>query len=594
MSAFFLDIPHIADPIVFRLSLRDLKNCRLVNHAWHDALIYLQWVDAVLLRKLIPRNFPTVDKWPYADKRQSPEHDQILLKRAQYFHALSMYGTSSLPLLAGCTNLEELCYVVEHGLPSTGNSSAAPSSVINNHKQNSGTLRDQGLDDLAKLVLRNPHLGAISIQNVRIDTNDNVSELLQFIKFLDHFPGITGFYLGINPESLTRQHPQMEKTLLTVLDHRLNLVSSLHVRSLQICRRGCRRADRGLSAPAEGKEAAFWRPMPSLHNEQYMRMEQDQSLSVIENNGHLELVLPRTILSDTGFRLRHYPAVQSLSCREMLEDGGKQFLEDLPRHLTGLQELNMDWEHASEENLSEFVYGGLQPSSVSIRHLDPGLYMLWLRRIFAYAPNPIYSPPSYFLRNSLVRLSILGGNCLELSYVLELLVHGPALKHLDVHRIAVTGEEPRVFLPWACQLRTLNVGLGGTTGELRGMAVMNRVKSLMERVAEQTQLEELTIHFDYQKQLSGRVKFPGSVLCLYEEHGFTQFVNLIRLESFTMLGIDECIERDAVEWMAQQWPRLRFLGLPYSDMAKDDYENSVLEYWPTNLKPHVELMEHWY
>ncbi|KAF9375749.1 hypothetical protein CPB97_011258 [Podila verticillata] len=322
-------------------------------------------------------------------------------------------------------------------------------------------------------------------------------------------------------------------------------------------------------------------------------MEQDQSLSVIENNGHLELVLPRTILSYTGFRLRHYPAAQSLSCREMLEDG-VQFLASLPKCLTGLQELDMDWEHASEGNLCEYVHGSLQPLSVSIRHLDPGLYMLWLRRIFAYASTLIYSPPPYFLRDSLVRLSILGSNCLGLSYMLELLTHCNTLQHLDLHRIAVTGYEPRVFPPWTCQLRTLSVGLGGTTGELRGMGVMNRVKSFMERVAEQTHLEELTIHFDYQKQLSGRINFPGSVLCLYEEHGITQFANLIRLQSFTMLGIDECIERDAVEWMARQWPQLRFLGLPYLDVAKDNYEDNVLEYWPTNLKPRVELMEHWY
>ncbi|KAF8949887.1 hypothetical protein BGZ52_004458 [Haplosporangium bisporale] len=159
---------------------------------------------------------------------------------------------------------------------------------------------------------------------------------------------------------------------------------------------------------------------------------------------------------------------------------------DLPKCLTGLQEQDMDWEHVSGGSQFKYVHGSLQPSSVSIRHLDLGLYMLWLRRIFAYASTLIYSPPPYFLRGSLVRLSILGGNCLGLSCVLEVLTHCTTLQHLDLYRIAVTGDEPRVFPPWACQLRTLNVGLGGNTGELRGVAVMNKVKLFMKRVVEQT------------------------------------------------------------------------------------------------------------
>lgn len=58
------------------------------------------------------------------------------------------------------------------------------------------------------------------------------------------------------------------KTLWAVLDHRLDLVNDQHVHS-------CRKADRGLNAPATGAESDFWCSTSNIHKEQHMRMDQD-------------------------------------------------------------------------------------------------------------------------------------------------------------------------------------------------------------------------------------------------------------------------------------------------------------------------------
>ncbi|KAG0335367.1 hypothetical protein BG000_007553 [Podila horticola] len=104
----------------------------------------------------------------------------------------------------------------------------------------------------------------ISIQNVGVEINDHVEELWKFVKFLDKFPGITGFYSGFSLESLIRRHLILPKTLWAVLDHRLDLVNDQHVHS-------CRKADRGLTAPATGAESDFWCSTPKIHKEQHMR-----------------------------------------------------------------------------------------------------------------------------------------------------------------------------------------------------------------------------------------------------------------------------------------------------------------------------------
>lgn len=51
MSAFFLDILHIADAIVSLLLPSERLACLCVNSAWCDALVPIYWRDVVLFRK---------------------------------------------------------------------------------------------------------------------------------------------------------------------------------------------------------------------------------------------------------------------------------------------------------------------------------------------------------------------------------------------------------------------------------------------------------------------------------------------------------------------------------------------------------------
>ncbi|KAG0028068.1 hypothetical protein BGZ81_005022 [Podila clonocystis] len=54
---------------------------------------------------------------------------------------------------------------------------------------------DTGLQDLAKLISMNPHLYAVSIENVAMSCEAVATEYNRFVDFLDKHPAITNIYL---------------------------------------------------------------------------------------------------------------------------------------------------------------------------------------------------------------------------------------------------------------------------------------------------------------------------------------------------------------------------------------------------------------
>ncbi|KAF9290908.1 hypothetical protein BGZ74_000449 [Mortierella antarctica] len=184
MSAFFLDILHIADAIVSLLLPSERLACLCVNSAWCDALVPIYWRDVVLFRK-------------------------------------TKASRLNLVLESECTNLTELYVVVE--ILKTKPSSAID-NVVGSGDLTSTSPPDQRLDDIAIIVARNPHLRALSIDNVEVYTDGDLDELLRFVKFLNSYPGITGFYVGLRRVYGRLEHLRLAKTLQAVLDHRLDLL----------------------------------------------------------------------------------------------------------------------------------------------------------------------------------------------------------------------------------------------------------------------------------------------------------------------------------------------------------------------------------
>lgn len=461
MKILFLDIPHIADAIFSALSPTDRWSCLLVSRA----LVPVYWRDVVLFsRKWIEVNPPLKPKWIDNGNLPLLAPHQALMRNARYIRALSCNGTSTLPLLASfeCTNLVELCFVVddpEEIVEILESSSVSPSG------QHQTVQGGQGLNQLAQYVVCNPHLRAISVENVTLNNDEDMGEVLRFVKFLDSIPSITSFHLGFREEEENpTSHPDFQKTLVTILNQRLDLIQSSSVHSLQLCRgripegqklvtgRG-RKGGEKVGSDLWSAEYGF---LPD--DERFVRMGQNRSLAILENNGLLELVLPSVMMvGSRPFRLRCYPSVRSLSCREMIGDSAAQFLRDIPTCLPALQKLDVDVQNPQVNVLSAFFQDTrLNLSSLSLREISSVLYSATLHPLLQSHGR---TGSRDVLRTALVRLSTWGGH-LAMSQLLELLAACPNLQHQVVGSTSIGGTEPETCPPWECQLRTLSVDFG--------------------------------------------------------------------------------------------------------------------------------------
>ncbi|KAF9292666.1 hypothetical protein BGZ74_000220 [Mortierella antarctica] len=175
------DIPHIVDAIVCSLTIAELYCMVLVNHTWNDLFTPHLWKDVINYRTLRAlgegeRKF----KWNCDHYFHSPAGRQALDKHSCHIQALTCRDQAILPLLveAGCTHLLETNHIVYDSYRC--------------HSPEYVPTDDQGLSDLAALVIINPRLLAVSVEGFHIGEMGEVQELADFLDLLEHnCPNVT-------------------------------------------------------------------------------------------------------------------------------------------------------------------------------------------------------------------------------------------------------------------------------------------------------------------------------------------------------------------------------------------------------------------
>ncbi|KAF8925790.1 hypothetical protein BGZ52_006473 [Haplosporangium bisporale] len=86
------------------------------------------------------------------------------------------------------------------------------------------------LDPHASLVARNPGLLAVSIEEARFHSAEDLKALLKFVRFLDDYATITCFFLEIESDL----NPNVCKALLKILERQLDLIKTDSVKCLEL------------------------------------------------------------------------------------------------------------------------------------------------------------------------------------------------------------------------------------------------------------------------------------------------------------------------------------------------------------------------
>ncbi|KAG0024906.1 hypothetical protein BGZ81_007560 [Podila clonocystis] len=125
----------------------------------------------------------------YHDYSRTTHGQQALLKNAMHIRALTCYSPHSLQILraSNCVNLVEINYLID--------------------SLNSVELTTV-LGSLAKLIILNPQLTAVSIEGINLGTGETRDTISRFLDFLDEHPRITCVYFdsGLNHKNSHIHH----------------------------------------------------------------------------------------------------------------------------------------------------------------------------------------------------------------------------------------------------------------------------------------------------------------------------------------------------------------------------------------------------
>lgn len=213
----------------------------LVNHTWNDLFTPHLWKDVINYRTLRAlgegeRKF----KWNCDHYFHSPAGRQALAKHSCHIQALTCRDQAILPLLveAGCTHLLEINHIVYDSYRC--------------HSPEYVPTDDQGLSDLAALVIINPRLLAVSVEGFHIGEMGEAQELADFLDLLEHnCPNVTCLCLHVD----TLSRDLSNRVMFMVLMRRVGLVDTSKIMDLDIRQyQGFDRSERGPPLPLSSAE----------------------------------------------------------------------------------------------------------------------------------------------------------------------------------------------------------------------------------------------------------------------------------------------------------------------------------------------------
>ncbi|KAG0029463.1 hypothetical protein BGZ82_007951 [Podila clonocystis] len=438
-----------------------------------------------------------------------------------------------------------------------------------------------GLSNLTKLIARNPHLRAVSIEIPVVETEDDVSELTAFVASLDQFPSVTCFYI-----EASFKDPSMRLSLQReILRLRLDALGRQRVKHLTF-RRGHRilRINRGQPdglplgryGPWRGHRARSMEPQETLHSN-------IGALAVQDSSGTTVVCLPCEMVSaDLSSLLARYCQVRCLNM-ERLDSGDLLCQLALPEWRT-LHHFSLDMTQFRDDNNLLPIHGSPKEEE-HMAHFPSIL-----------PPGKMY--PTQCLRHALVEVYFQNGrsNQGSMSYLLDLLTSCPNLQALRANYIYINGSEPTPCPPWSTyQLRSLSLGLliegFGTDSITLEAAVALATASadrialaFMDQLGRQTDLRELQLQFNNRNNCGPS---PFLDLAVGPKNGLGQLTKLARLESLVITGLTHSMGSVEMEWVAKHWPRLQTIELPLFDpdnpirqANRGNYERAMLDWTP--------------
>lgn len=561
-----LDIPHIIKAIAETFTFDDLLSCIIINRAWHRAFIPVLWTDVVTFRG---------DEEDICAAFRSPIYRESLVKHSHHIRALTC-TFDALPALmqSRLDNLNEVNFIL-----------ADKSQRL---KQSGSLTLTQELKDLSKVIALCPNLCAVSIENVRIEYDNEDMDLLAFVDFLDCYPLITCLFMQFD------SYIPREKgvALQAIFEKRLERICSDRIKSLAV-REGTEltRSKRGLYRWS-GRERPMTDSFQFIETPRILpdvsggRWEHEtrgshrfrysfSTVAVIENGNALEVCLP-FIMEDTSPEplLKRFPALTRLSGGSVL---GSQYqtLGLLTGAIPHLQELEWDLIAWREEMRAFLNDPRVNLTSFNLREVSAPEYASILR--------PLIVPGSlsrrHFLQFALIGLTVVTNAAFPLVQLLEVLTLCPNLQTLGAERVTFDGTEQGVDKPWICScLQQLNVTMrqNNLAEDMKEVSNVDKVaRGFMKQLGTMYKLHELIFRVNDHWRCSGS---PFLDLSLGVPNGLEQLSGLSRLEEVTISGLVHRVGANEMEWMAKHWPRLSMIELPVLGCIDEETGRASLVY----------------
>ncbi|KAF9322352.1 hypothetical protein BG003_000023 [Podila horticola] len=523
----------------------------------------------------------------------APLSHNALLKYSPHIRVLTCRGHDILAdlLQSDCSNLLHINYLVQMD-ERFGSFSYAPDLFSLEDEKDLPTDPSEdlptdpqplgmGLSTLTKLIVRNPHLRAVSIEVPVVETEDDVGELTSFVAALDQFPSVTCFYIEASfKEPSLRGFLQSE-----ILRLRLDALGRQRVKHLTF-RRSHRimRINRGQPeglpmgryGPWRGHRARSMEPQENLYGNV-------SALAVHESNGITVVCLPCDIAStDLSDLLARYCQVRCLNM-EKLDSGDLLCQLSLPQWRI-LQHFSLDMTQFQDHKSLSPINGS--PTEEDQKAHFPSIL----------PPGNMY--PTQCLRHALVEVYFQNArsNQGSMSYLLDLLASCPNLQVLRFNHVYINGSEPTACPPWSTyQLRSLSLGLyvevaandNISTEEAVALATASADRialEFMDQLGRQTDLRELQMQFN---SSANPGPSPFLDLAVGPKNGLGKLAKLARIESLVITGLTHRVGPVEMEWMAKHWPRLQTIELPLFDpddptkhANRKTYERAMLDWTP--------------
>ncbi|KAF9279890.1 hypothetical protein BGZ74_002726 [Mortierella antarctica] len=381
-----------------------------------------------------------------------------------------------------------------------------------------------GLENLAELIALNLQLTAVSIEGINLDAEETRDKLSRFLDFLDEFPRITS--VCFDP--------------------------------------GVKIKDSELRRERRDTVGGRWES-----EYRHLSIRGNNNMTVMEHNGHLVLVVPRSISwSEYTAAMARFQGIQRLTI-DTLCIGVTIFLDPAKRLFPDLTSLDIR-NYLSDQ----------EPVDSSLDNLS-GLMSLSLDLQMSSEPDWNIMSRHYSVMTSLNLSAV------PLGQFYGIVSGCPVLQELTSW-LLLEESAPVACPQWICSLRKfhlrivcdVNMDYSDTEDEIavkidQGKQFAERVMPpFMRQLGSQTLLKDLKLSFHSEERPDVS---PFLELSLDASSGLPILSSLRELRSVAFSGLQHSTGKEEIEWMKRHWPRLHSLEVPI--MQEPPYIGDTVVEW---------------